>query len=278
MEDLIRIRKSIKTGEPVVSARDLHRVLGVKEDFSNWLKRRIKKYRFKENVDFALIFFDVHGNQIPLAKNSETDVEAVSKVHRIEYALTMDCAKEIAMVQANDKGKMVRDYFIQVEKDYRELTNGEILQRYGVEIYEMSDVAKMLDLSDYFGKIGRTRLYEILRHRKIVDEKNMALPKYVKRGFFENKPTHGIKVTEKGVTFLNQMLTIENTEVKKLRRELKIAENEIHDVQSGVSLLMEMLLVNKMGRKMGEDRNREVMECMQKYIDKTKPKRKALGK
>ena len=278
MDDLVRIRTSNSTGEPVVSARDLYKFLGVRKDFSNWIKTRIDKYGFVEDLDFALIFYDFHGNIIQLAQKGETDSKIVKKVHSINYILTMDCAKELAMVQNNEKGREARRYFIAVEKEYRKMREEKLILTQTGEIYEMSDVAKILGLSDYFGRVGRNRLYDILRHRKIVDEKNMALPKYVKRGFFENKPTHGMRATERGITFLNQMLTVENTQVKKLRRELKEMKGELDSTQQGVSILMEMLLVNKMGREIGVDKNREVMKEMQKYIEKTKPKQGVLGK
>ena len=100
MNDLININDN--NGEPVVSARELHSFLESKQEFSNWIKNRIKKYGFIENEDFTS--FD---NIIKREKGA-----TIQK----EYALKLDCAKEIAMVEGNQKGKDARLYFINFEK------------------------------------------------------------------------------------------------------------------------------------------------------------------
>ena len=97
---IIPIYQSEK-GNKVVNARELHQGLDIGRDFSNWIKDRIEKYGFIEGSDFSPI----------LAKTSEQGGRPA-----IEYALTIDCAKEIAMVENNEKGKLIRKYFIEVEK------------------------------------------------------------------------------------------------------------------------------------------------------------------
>lgn len=98
--ELIKITE--RNGNQVVSARELHYFLESKQDFSNWIKNRIEKYGFIENVDFQ-----------SFNKIIEREVGATN---RIEYALSIDCAKEISMVEGNDKGKQARRYFIECEK------------------------------------------------------------------------------------------------------------------------------------------------------------------
>jgi anti-repressor protein len=85
-------------GEQVVSARELHQFLDSKQDFSTWIKSRIEKYGFEEGLDFT------------------TFHKVVERAKRIEYALTTNTAKEIAMVEGNEKGKQARQYFIECEK------------------------------------------------------------------------------------------------------------------------------------------------------------------
>lgn len=94
--ELIKITE--KDGEHLVSARELHAFLESKRDFSNWIKDRISKYGFIENQDYTTF------NKI------------VERAKRVEYALTLDTAKEISMVEGNSKGQEARRYFIACEK------------------------------------------------------------------------------------------------------------------------------------------------------------------
>ena len=88
-----------------VNARDLHAFLEVGKDFSNWVKDRIQKYGFVENQDFVIA-------SPVLAKQSGRGGDRCSK----DYHLSLDMAKELAMVERNDKGKQARQYFIECER------------------------------------------------------------------------------------------------------------------------------------------------------------------
>lgn len=89
--------------EPVVSGRQLHQVLGVKTPYSMWFDRMVE-YGFTENQDFLL--------------NNFVKQTGRGGHNKIDHVLKLDMAKEIAMIQRTDKGKEVRQYFIQVEKDF----------------------------------------------------------------------------------------------------------------------------------------------------------------
>ncbi|MBF6866679.1 antA/AntB antirepressor family protein [Acinetobacter baumannii] len=84
-----------------VDARSLHSFLEVGRDFANWIKQRISKYKFQENVDFVLTV-------------AKTGVR--SNVVQKDYSLSLDMAKELCMVENNDKGREARRYFIRCEK------------------------------------------------------------------------------------------------------------------------------------------------------------------
>lgn len=88
--------------ERVVNARELHEFLEVGDRFDQWIQRRIEKYGFTEGRDFCTILCE---NQIGRP--------------RTEYLLKMDVAKEIAMVENNEKGRDIRKYFIEVEDRYK---------------------------------------------------------------------------------------------------------------------------------------------------------------
>jgi len=269
MKELIKIGRSAKTGNPVVNARDLHRFLDAKQDFSNWLKGRIKKYGFIENVDYARIFFDMEGKKIPLAKNGESDTQRLERVYRIEYALTLNCAKELAMVQNNDKGREIRQYFIQKEKELWALK--EELARKPEALYSMTEIANLLGLRDYYGKIGRNSLYNILFFHKIVDAKNRPVEKYVKKGYFTKYPT---RVTEDGLKWLNQRFSVETsgeaTGLKELIEDLKkkqaIQEEKQNLMLNGVKCVVETLYFNKGGKKT-EEQNRMAIEHLHGFLE-----------
>ncbi|WP_458400026.1 antA/AntB antirepressor family protein [Mailhella sp.] len=89
-----------------VDARTLHRTLGVKCDFSSWIKRRIEKYGFKENEDFEVF---IKSEENPIGGRSSK-----------EYTLSLDMAKELAMVENNERGRLVRRYFIECERRLQE--------------------------------------------------------------------------------------------------------------------------------------------------------------
>lgn len=100
MNELISVTLN-ENHEPVISARQLHTALGVTDRFSRWFERMLA-YGFEENSDYVgcEIFHD-------LARKKVKD-----------YIIKLDMAKEIAMLQRNEKSKEVRKYFIQVEKDF----------------------------------------------------------------------------------------------------------------------------------------------------------------
>jgi len=96
---------SAPIGERVVqtvNARDLHAFLQVGKDFSNWMKDRIEQYGFVENTDYV-VFAEI-------GKNPQGGRPAK------EYALTIDMAKELSMVERNEQGKKARQYFIECER------------------------------------------------------------------------------------------------------------------------------------------------------------------
>ena len=102
MNNLINVTLN-ENHEPVVSGRQLHETLGVKTKYADWFNRMIE-YGFTENQDFLLL------------KNEQQTGRGGH--NKVDHVIKLDMAKEIAMIQRTDKGKEVRKYFIQVEKDF----------------------------------------------------------------------------------------------------------------------------------------------------------------
>lgn len=97
MNELIKITE--QNGKKAVSARELHEFLEVRSRFNDWIANRIEKYDLVENLDY-----------ITLTEN------LVSGGQRKEIVLSVDAAKELSMVEGNEKGKQARRYFIACEK------------------------------------------------------------------------------------------------------------------------------------------------------------------
>lgn len=106
--ELIKITKD-DNGNSVVSGRDLHDFLEVQTKYLDWFNRMIE-YGFTENVDFSTI------NELSQKKEGSRFV----KRNIVNHALTLDMAKEISMIQRTEKGKQARQYFIEVEKAFKE--------------------------------------------------------------------------------------------------------------------------------------------------------------
>lgn len=105
---------------PMCNARDLHAALQVGRDFSTWITGRIDEYLFTEGVDFLVIDSPKLGNQ---KKGRGGDRRS------IDYHLTLDMAKELAMIENNDIGRAVRRYFIRAEQTLREKLVAELREK-----------------------------------------------------------------------------------------------------------------------------------------------------
>ncbi|HBN7237720.1 TPA: antA/AntB antirepressor family protein [Escherichia coli] len=93
----------------LVNARDLHTFLGVGKRFASWITERIAEYGFVENQDYILV-----------SPNREIKGRGGDRRSK-DYHLTLDTAKETAMVERNEKGRQIRRYFIECEKKFRNI-------------------------------------------------------------------------------------------------------------------------------------------------------------
>lgn len=210
MRELIRVSTN-EHGEQVVSARALYSFLGIRSRFADWFKNRVDKYGFVESQDFL----PVEGFSKNLEKGGRPE---------IDYALTIDTAKELAMVEGNEKGKQARQYFIECERRLKntfqvpnsfsealllaakqqqliELQSKELqaikpkAAFYDAvagsnDVVDLGTVAKLLNLPG----IGRTKLFAILRDKHVLMKNNRPYQLYVDKGWFRvietswNKP------------------------------------------------------------------------------------------
>ena len=126
----------------LIDARLLHSQLQISTPFSIWVKRRIEEFGFEENQDF----FSVRKNRL---------TKMLGGQNAVDYHLTMDMAKELAMLERNEVGKRIRQYFIAVEKEARETAGSARLLPKGIhsrtfngrKIYQYRRLAEKLGYS-----------------------------------------------------------------------------------------------------------------------------------
>lgn len=101
MNELIPI--TYQNDRPAVSARELHKFLEVKTDFSHWFDR-MKEYGFADGEDYQTFLSD--------------RIDGKAGKPRNDAVLTLDMAKELCMIQRTERGKQARQYFLAVEKSW----------------------------------------------------------------------------------------------------------------------------------------------------------------
>lgn len=206
--DLIRINYDSEV--PTVSARQLHDGLEINTRFNDWYKRMCE-YGFAENVDYQAIT-----QKRVTAQGNETTF--------MDYAISIDMAKQICMIQRTEKGKQYRQYFIDLEKAWNtpeqvmaralKIANNEIdklkadnkvliadtermkpkeIFADAVESSRTSiligDMAKLICQNGH--EIGQNRLFEWMRQNdyliKSGGSKNMPTQKAMEQKLFEVK-------------------------------------------------------------------------------------------
>ena len=230
MNELIKIE--VRDNQQLVSGRELHKFLEVGTEYMKWFSRIIEKYNFIENKDFTVI-----------VKNDEDDTAFGGIRKSTDHLMTLNMAKEIAMVSNTEKGKQARIYFIKCEEAWNSpemiLARANQIQSRMIENYvdkikflenrieedkpkvefyddvadskntcDMQTVAKTLN----FKGVGRNNLFEILRNKNILQSDNKPYQKYVDAGWFrliETKyndyKTGEIKLSYKTVVFQKGM-------------------------------------------------------------------------
>lgn len=182
MEELIKITE--KDGKKAVSARGLHQFLGSKRDFSNWIKDRIRKYGLVEDQDYTRF-----------AKNVET-----TGGRSLEYALTIDCAKELSMVEANAKGQQARQYFIACENRLKEAVNSNyhIPTSYSEALLLASRQAEQLELQEV---VIKEQAPKVEYHDRVLNTENAIAINVIAKELGTSAQTLNKRLNQLGVIY-----------------------------------------------------------------------------
>ena len=248
MSDNKLIKVEVKNDRQLVSARDLHRGLGLSTRFSKWVDQNFRD--FEENEDFTSV-------------TGVTVVNNGAKKPIKDYYITIDMAKQLCLLSHTEKGKQYRRYLIEIERKWND--PAEIVKR-GYAILQnentqlrienqamkpkalfadavstsnktilVGDMAKILKQNGV--NIGSIRLFQWLRQhgyliRRDASDHNMPTQKSMERGLFKVKETvitHSDghvtvsktpKITGKGqVYFVNKFLESSNPDTKRFREE-----------------------------------------------------------
>ncbi|MFC2497135.1 antA/AntB antirepressor family protein [Capnocytophaga granulosa] len=112
MNELVKITE--QKGIQLVDARELHKKLQTGRDFSNWIKGRIQEYGFIRNEDYFIEDNQHNYTDNQILRQNGRKVEKGRPT--INYYLSLNMAKELAMVERNEQGRKIRRYFIEMEK------------------------------------------------------------------------------------------------------------------------------------------------------------------
>ena len=124
MNELIKIE--VRDGQQLVNGRELHKFLEIKTPYTQWFER-MREYGFIENTDYILVS----------QKSESSNITGVKIVQ--DHLMTLNMAKEISMLQRNEKGKQARQYFIKCEEAWNSpemiLARANQIQSYMIEDY-----------------------------------------------------------------------------------------------------------------------------------------------
>lgn len=151
-----------KNGKQLVSARELHKYLEVKRDFTTWIKGRIERLNFKENLDFTV---------------SESFHQNGGKGGRPQkdYIITLYMAKCLAMMEKNQKGDEVRDYFIKCEEQLKKESDLRI--KNGTKLKMIASHLKEIERLE--GEYHETAKMIAENYKRIKELSDMALDEYL---------------------------------------------------------------------------------------------------
>lgn len=151
MNAILQIKQN-ENMEPVISGRQLHEFLEVKEKYTQWFDRMVA-YGFEENTDFM--------------SYSEKTEKPQGGRPSIDHMIKIDMAKELSMIQRTEKGKQARQYFLQVEKEYNspEKIMARALQIAHTEIntlkltnnMQLQQIKELKPKADYTDKILKSK-------------------------------------------------------------------------------------------------------------------------
>lgn len=190
MNEIIKIEE--RNGMQFVNARELHTALGIQSAFKDWIARKVESFGFIPDQDFSSYLSESTGGR-----------------PAVEYRLSVDMAKQLAMLENNENGRAVRQYLIKIETAWNtpEMIMARALQvatktiadnsrliaemtpkaafhdavTQSADTLDFAQVAKVLNIPN----MGRNKMLLALRERGVLRYDNSPYQQYVDRGYFK---------------------------------------------------------------------------------------------
>ena len=159
-----------------VSARELHSILESKRHFNDWIKYRIEQYDFVAEEDYISIT-----QKNVLGQNNNLEIT------QIEYYVTVDVAKELAMVENNEQGKKVRKYFIELEKQQKPKTPQTYLEALEELVAITKEKERLQSLNNALCHVTKTYIASELAKEIGLKSAKELNKNYMKKAFNLNK-------------------------------------------------------------------------------------------
>lgn len=205
MNELLKVTVN-ENHEPVMSARELHEFLEIKTAYKDWFPR-MTEYGFSEDQDYLAI-----AQKRATAQGNMTEY--------VDHIIKLDMAKEIAMIQRSEKGKIARQYFLQIEKEWNSpekvMARALLMADKKIHLLEskiesdrpkvifadavdashtsilIGDLAKLIKQNGI--EIGQKRLFAWMRENGYLVKRqgsdyNMPMQRYMEMGLFNIKET-----------------------------------------------------------------------------------------
>ncbi|EAH5728025.1 phage antirepressor Ant [Campylobacter coli] len=214
MQTQIQIYNDKTIGAEINSAnaREIFQFLNSLQDYSNWIKNRISHYNFIENQDYIIELVYTKGRP------------------RKEYYITLDMAKELCMVENNEKGRQARRYFIECEKRLKNL-EAEQMQKLAFH-QSLGYKSQLKQQKEHYENKIKALQYDLEKKKELSFKRKLSQKELLELRKILARDYGMICIKEWEFEFLAEKIALESTKmttwdavVKKLKQSLDYWKN-----------------------------------------------------
>ncbi|HEF2684757.1 TPA: antA/AntB antirepressor family protein [Campylobacter coli] len=194
------------------NAREIFQFLNSEQEYSNWIKNRISHYNFIENQDYIIELVYTKGRP------------------RKEYYVTLDMAKELCMVENNEKGRQARRYFIECEKRLKNLEQ-EKMQKLAFH-QSLGYKSQLKQQKEKYENKIKALQYDLEKKKELSFKRKLSKEELLELRKILAKDYGMICIKEWEFEFLAEKIALESTRmttwdavVKKLKQSLDYWQN-----------------------------------------------------
>ncbi|EOB4827652.1 antA/AntB antirepressor family protein [Campylobacter jejuni] len=194
------------------NAREIFQFLNSEQEYSNWIKNRISHYNFIENQDYIIELVYTKGRP------------------RKEYYITLDMAKELCMVENNEKGRQARRYFIECEKRLKNLEQ-EQMQKLAFR-QSLGYKSQLAQQKEHYENKIKALKYDLEKKKQLSFKRKLSKEELLELRKILAKDYGILCIKEWEFEFLAEKIALENTRmttwdavVKKLKQTLDYWQN-----------------------------------------------------